>query len=151
MDTIVARLFRHSDLAGIIAVVMVVVMMIIPLPSELISVMVTLNIATALSIIAATMYVRRALEFASFPSLLLLTTLFRLAINVSVTRLVLVHGEAGSVIHAFGSFVVGGNLVVGQQPFFSGLFLHRFHVDAFPIVVDLDDDVVAFIVSLEGK
>ena len=117
MDSFVARLLRHSDLAGIIAVVMVVVMMIVPLPSALISLLVTLNIAMALTIIAATMYVRRALEFAAFPSLLLLTTLFRLAINVSVTRLVLVHGEAGSVIHAFGSFVVGGNLVVGLVVF----------------------------------
>ncbi len=59
----------------------------------------------------------RSLDFASFPSLLLLTTLFRLAINVSVTRLVLLHGDAGGVIHAFGSFVVGGNLVVGLVVF----------------------------------
>ncbi|HKI90714.1 MAG TPA: flagellar biosynthesis protein FlhA, partial [Gaiellaceae bacterium] len=117
MDSFVGKLLRHSDLAGIVAVVLVVVMMIVPLPSALISILVTLNIATALSIIAATMYVKRTLEFAAFPSLLLLTTLFRLAINVSVTRLVLVHGEAGSVIHAFGSFVVGGNLVVGLVVF----------------------------------
>jgi flagellar biosynthesis protein FlhA len=117
VDSLAARLLRHSDLAGIVAVVVVVVMMIVPLPSALISLLVTMNIAAALSIIAATMYVKRALDFASFPSLLLLTTLFRLAINVSVTRLVLVHGEAGSVIHAFGSFVVGGNLVVGLVVF----------------------------------
>ena len=117
MDSFVGKLLRHSDLAGIVAVVLVVVMMIVPLPSALISILVTLNIATALSVIVATMYVKRALEFAAFPSLLLLTTLFRLAINVSVTRLVLVHGEAGSVIHAFGSFVVGGNLVVGLVVF----------------------------------
>jgi flagellar biosynthesis protein FlhA len=117
VDAVAGRFLRHSDLAGIVAVVLVVVMMIVPLPSALISILVTLNIAAALSIIAATMYVPRTLDFASFPSLLLLTTLFRLAINVSVTRLVLVHGEAGSVIHAFGSFVVGGNLVVGLVVF----------------------------------
>src|SRR5438132_13024911 len=92
-------------------------MMIIPLPSGLLSMLITLNIAGALAIIVSTMYVRRALDFASFPSLLLLTTLFRLAINVSVTRLVLVHGDAGRVIKAFGSFVVGGNLVVGLVVF----------------------------------
>ncbi len=63
------------------------------------------------------MYVPRALDFAAFPSLLLLTTLFRLAINVSVTRLILLHGDAGDVIHAFGSFVVGGNVVVGLVVF----------------------------------
>src|SRR6266478_418115 len=107
------RLLKHSDLAGVAAVLLVVVMMIIPLPSGLLSLLITLNIAGALAIIVSTMYVKRALDFAVFPSLLLLTTLFRLAINVSVTRLVLVHGEAGSVIKAFGSFVIGGNLVVG--------------------------------------
>jgi len=111
------RLLRHADLAGVVAVVMVVVMMIVPLPSGLLSLLVAMNIAGALAIIASTMYVPRALDFAAFPSLLLLTTLFRLAINVSVTRLVLVRGDAGSVIHAFGSFVVGGNLVVGLVVF----------------------------------
>ena len=60
---------------------------------------------------------QRALDFAAFPALLLLTTLFRLAINISVTRLILTKGDAGSVIHAFGSFVVGGNLVVGLVVF----------------------------------
>jgi len=111
------RLLKHSDLAGVVAVVLVVVMMIVPLPSGLLSLLVAMNIAGALAIIASTMYVPRALDFAAFPSLLLLTTLFRLAINVSVTRLVLVRGDAGSVIHAFGSFVVGGNLVVGLVVF----------------------------------
>jgi flagellar biosynthesis protein FlhA len=117
MDGLMQRLMKYSDLAAVVAVVVVVVMMIVPLPSPLLSMLITMNIAGALAIIASTMYVSKALEFASFPSLLLLTTLFRLAINVSVTRLVLVHGEAGSVIHAFGSFVVGGNVVVGLVVF----------------------------------
>jgi flagellar biosynthesis protein FlhA len=68
-------------------------------------------------ILITTMYVPRALDFAAFPSLLLLTTLFRLGINISVTRLVLLHGDAGGVIHAFGSFVVGGNVLVGMVVF----------------------------------
>ena len=63
------------------------------------------------------MYTQDALELSIFPSLLLFTTLFRLAINVSVTRLILLHGDAGSVIQAFGSFVVGGNVVVGLVVF----------------------------------
>jgi flagellar biosynthesis protein FlhA len=117
VDAIATRLLRHSDLAAVVAVVLVVVMMIVPLPSALLSLLVAMNIAGALAIIASTMYVERALDFAAFPSLLLLTTLYRLAINVSVTRLVLVRGDAGSVIHAFGSFVVGGNLVVGLVVF----------------------------------
>jgi len=111
------RLLRHSDLVAALAVVLVVVMMVVPLPAFLIDFVVTLNIAGGLAILVATMYVGRALDFASFPALLLLTTLFRLAINVSVTRLILLDGEAGAVIHAFGSFVVGGNLVVGLVVF----------------------------------
>src|SRR3954468_21346929 len=97
---------------------MVVVMMVVPLPSALLDLIITLNIASALAIVISTMYVPRALDFAAFPSLLLFTTLMRLAINVSVTRLILLKGDAGGVIHAFGNFVVGGNLVVGLVIFF---------------------------------
>src|SRR6201989_803615 len=92
---------------------MVVVMMVVPLPAALLDLVITLNIAGALAIVVSTMYVPKAVDFAAFPSLLLFTTLLRLAINVSVTRLILLHGDAGNVIHAFGHFVVGGNLVVG--------------------------------------
>ncbi len=88
-------------------------MLVVPLPSALLSLLITVNIAAALTIVAATMYLGKALDFASFPSLLLLTTMFRLAINVSVTRLILTSGNAGSVVKAFGEFVVGGNVVVG--------------------------------------
>src|SRR5262245_8621913 len=92
-------------------------MMLVPLPAPLLDLLITINIGSALVILITTMYVPRALDFAAFPSLLLLTTLLRLAINVSVTRLILLHGEAGGVIHAFGSFVVGGNVVVGLVVF----------------------------------
>jgi len=111
------RLMAHADLLAAVAVVMVVVMMIIPLPPGLIDLFITLNIASAITIVVATLYVPRALDFASFPSLLLLTTMFRLAINVSVTRQILLHGDGGSVVKAFGSFVVGGNVVVGLVVF----------------------------------
>jgi flagellar biosynthesis protein FlhA len=74
---------------------------------------ITLNIAAALAILVSTLYMNKALELSSFPSLLLLTTMFRLAINVSVTRLVLLEGDAGHLVEAFGKFVVGGNVVVG--------------------------------------
>ncbi len=113
-----ARLLKHSDLAAAVVVVVVVVMMVVPLPTALVDLAIALNISGALAILVASMYVPSALDFASFPSLLLLTTLVRLAINVSVTRLVLLHADAGGVIHAFGSFVVGGNLVVGLVVFF---------------------------------
>src|SRR5919202_784784 len=101
------RLMKHTDLLAAGAVVLVVVMMIIPLPPAVIDLAITLNISVALAIVTATLYLPKALDFAAFPSLLLLTTLFRLAINVSVTRLVLLHGDAGHVVQAFGNFVVG--------------------------------------------
>jgi flagellar biosynthesis protein FlhA len=111
------KLLAHADLVAAVAVVMVVVMMIVPLPPGLIDLFITLNIASAITIVVATLYVPRALDFAAFPSLLLLTTMFRLAINVSVTRQILLHGDGGSVVKAFGSFVVGGNVVVGLVVF----------------------------------
>jgi flagellar biosynthesis protein FlhA len=109
----VKALLRHMDLLAAVAVVLVVSMLVIPLPSPLIDMFITLNISGALAIVVATMYLEKPLEFSSFPSLLLITTMFRLAINVSVTRLILTHGNAGSVVSAFGQFVVGGNVVVG--------------------------------------
>jgi len=104
---------RLQDLSVAVGVVIVVVMLIIPLPTLFIDLLVAANITLALLLLLSTMYVPRALDLAAFPSLLLLTTLLRLGINVSVTRLILLHGDAGDMIHAFGTFVVGGNLIVG--------------------------------------
>ncbi|HEX5225021.1 MAG TPA: flagellar biosynthesis protein FlhA [Solirubrobacteraceae bacterium] len=109
----VRRLLRHTDMLAAVAVVMVVTMLVVPLPAPVLDLLITVNISAALTIVAATMYLGRPLDFASFPSLLLLTTMFRLAINVSVTRLILTTGDAGSVVKAFGAFVVSGNVVVG--------------------------------------
>jgi flagellar biosynthesis protein FlhA len=109
----VRKLLKHTDLLAAVGVVMVVTMLVIPLPSALLDFCITMNISGALAIVVATMYINKALEFSSFPTLLLLTTMFRLAINVSVTRLVLTKGNAGSVVADFGQFVVGGNVVVG--------------------------------------
>jgi flagellar biosynthesis protein FlhA len=114
MNTALLRkLTRHTDLLAAGGVVLVVVMMVVPLPPMLLDLFITLNISAALAIVVSTMYLNKALEFSAFPSLLLLTTLFRLAINVSVTRLILLEGDAGHVVKAFGDFVVGGNVVVG--------------------------------------
>jgi flagellar biosynthesis protein FlhA len=113
MDRTVRTLLKHTDLLAAVGVVLVVAMLVIPLPSALIDLMITLNISGALAIVVATMYINKALEFSAFPTLLLLTTMFRLAINVSVTRLVLTTGNAGSVVRDFGQFVVGGNVVIG--------------------------------------
>src|SRR3954454_632873 len=117
MNAAMEKLSKYTDLLGAGAIVLVVVMMIVPLPPQLLDLFISLNISAALAILVATLYMPRALDFAAFPSLLLITTLFRLAFNVSVTRLVLLHGDAGNVVSAFGKFVVGGNVVVGLVVF----------------------------------
>jgi flagellar biosynthesis protein FlhA len=117
MEATMGRLTKHTDLLAAGAVVLVVIMMIIPLPPALVDLCISLNISAALAIVVTTLYLPTALDFSAFPSLLLLTTLFRLAINVSVTRLVLLHGDAGGVVKSFGQFVVGGNVVVGLVVF----------------------------------
>jgi flagellar biosynthesis protein FlhA len=112
-DGAIARLLKHTDLLAAVAVVMIVTMLVIPLPPFFLDLLITVNISAGLAIVVATMYLNKALEFSVFPSLLLLTTMFRLAINVSVTRLILSTGDAGSVVKAFGNFVVGGNVIIG--------------------------------------
>ncbi len=110
-------LTRYSDLALAALVVSIVGMMIIPLPTLLLDLLISLNIAVAVTLLLISIYVTEALRIATFPTLLLLTTLFRLALEVSATRLILLKGDAGEVIHAFGNFVVAGNLVVGAVIF----------------------------------
>lgn len=104
---------NYSDLMLAAVVALIVGTMIVPLPTLLLDLLITINIAAALTLLLITIYVSDSLKIATFPSLLLLTTLFRLAIEVSATRLILLKANAGQVIHAFGSFVVAGNLVVG--------------------------------------
>jgi type III secretion protein V len=108
---------RYSDIALALLVAVIVGMMIVPLPTFVLDLFVTLNIAAAVSLLLVAIYVSEALRIATFPSLLLITTLFRLAIEVSATRLILLKANAGQVIYAFGNFVVAGNLVVGAVVF----------------------------------
>lgn len=107
------RAQRLSQYVVPVGVIMIIVMMVVPLPTVLLDLLIALNITAALLILLVSMYVRRPLDFSVFPSLLLVATLFRLALNISATRLVLLDGFAGKVIDAFGHFVVGGSLVVG--------------------------------------
>ena len=95
------------------AVLLVVTMMVVPLPGALLDLLLATNLAIAVMILLASMNVERPLDFSSFPSLLLVATLFRLGLNVSSTRLILAHGDAGAVIHAFGSFVIAGSVIIG--------------------------------------
>jgi type III secretion protein V len=113
-----SRLSPYSGLAVTTLVALSVGMMIVPLPTFLLDLAISLNIAIAVTMLLLAIHVGDALRIATFPSLLLLTTLFRLSIEVSATRLILLKANAGEVIHAFGSFVVAGNLVVGVVVFF---------------------------------
>jgi flagellar biosynthesis protein FlhA len=99
------------------AVIAIVVMLVIPLPTPLLDALISLNITVAVIIMLMTMHVQRPMEFSAFPSVLLVATLFRLALNVSASRLILLHAYAGTVIESFGHFVVGGSLVVGLVVF----------------------------------
>jgi len=115
--TSLGRLTKYSDILVAGLVVLILVMMVVPLPAFLLDALLVFNITCSLVILLLTMYTQDALEFSSFPSMLLIATLFRLALNVSSTRLILLHGYAGRVIEAFGNFVVGGNYVVGMVVF----------------------------------
>ena len=110
-------LTRYADLALAGLVVSIVGMMIVPLPTPLLDLLISVNIAAAVTLLLVAIYVSDALKIATFPTLLLLTTLFRLALEVSATRLILLRADAGEVIRAFGNFVVAGNLVVGAVIF----------------------------------
>ncbi|HVI21098.1 MAG TPA: flagellar biosynthesis protein FlhA, partial [Bacillus sp. (in: firmicutes)] len=100
-----------------VSVIMIVAMLIIPLPTWLLSILLILNISVALLVLLTSMSLIEPLQFSVFPTLLLLLTLFRLGLNVSTTRAILTHGDAGGVVETFGSFVVGGNLIVGMVVF----------------------------------
>jgi len=100
------------------AVIGVVAMMVVPLPSVVLDLLLSVNIAAGVLILLSSLNARRVLDLASFPSILLLATLFRLGLNVSTTRQILGSGSAGSVITSFGQSVVGGSLVVGLVVFF---------------------------------
>jgi type III secretion protein V len=112
-----AALVRHADLLLAGVVVAIVAMMVVPLPTPLLDLLLSVNIAAAVTLLLVSLYVSDALKIATFPALLLITTLFRLALEISATRLILLHADAGEVIHAFGNFVVAGNLVVGAVIF----------------------------------
>ncbi len=104
---------RHGEILVVVGIVSVVGLLVFPLPPVLLDLLLALSIASSLLIFLVALYTDRALDFSSFPTILLLLTLYRLALNVSSTRLILGHGEAGKVIESFGEFVIGGNYAVG--------------------------------------
>ncbi|GIO26168.1 flagellar biosynthesis protein FlhA [Ornithinibacillus bavariensis] len=104
---------KARDLSVLIGVILVIVMLVIPLPGWLLSVLILINIILALIVLLVSMNTLEPLQFSVFPTLLLLLTLFRLALNVSTTRSILSNAEAGGVVDTFGSFVIGNNPLVG--------------------------------------
>ena len=107
------NLKKNSDVLVAFGVLGIVLMIIIPLPSALLDVLLAFNITLSALIIMITMFTTNVLQLSVFPTLLLVTTLFRLGLNISSTRLILSQGSAGKIIEAFGNFVIGGNYVVG--------------------------------------
>ncbi len=108
---------RYSDLLLVVAIIAIVAMMVLPLPAWLINVLVAINIAVGVILLLLGVYIASPLEFSAFPSVLLLTTLFRLSVSIATTRMILLHGEGGHIIDTFGKTVAGGNLVVGLVVF----------------------------------
>ncbi|QZY56766.1 flagellar biosynthesis protein FlhA [Crassaminicella profunda] len=104
---------KFGDIVVSLAVIAVIIIIIIPIPLVAVDILLSLNISLSMLILLIAIYNKEPLEFAVFPSMLLLTTLFRLSLNISTTRYILSNGNAGDVIEAFGQFVVGGNAVVG--------------------------------------
>jgi type III secretion protein V len=107
----------RNDIVLAVMIVAIIFMMILPLPTLLVDVLIGLNMTLSAVLLMVAMYLPTPLAFSSFPSVLLVTTLFRLGISIATTRLILLQGDAGSIIDTFGNFVVGGNLVVGLVVF----------------------------------
>ncbi|MET3697968.1 flagellar biosynthesis protein FlhA [Bacillus oleivorans] len=155
---------RAKDISVFIGVILIVAMLIIPLPGWLLSVLIIINITLALVVLLTAMNNKEPLELAIFPSLLLILTLFRLALNVSTTRAILAHGDAGQVVETFGTFVVGNNVLVGLVVFLILIIIQfvvitkgservsevaaRFTLDAMPgKQMSIDADLNAGIIS----
>lgn len=118
MKSLRVILGKNSDLALVIGVVLILMILFAPIPSPLLDLLFIVNFAFALTILLLTFYVARPVDFSTFPSLLLVATLFRLSLNIAATRLILSEAQAGEVIAAIGSFVVQGNFVIGLIVFF---------------------------------
>ncbi len=124
MNALQARLHQlvlaatsRNDIVLAVMLVAITFMMILPLPTWLVDVLVGVNMTLSALLLMVAMYLPSPLAFSSFPSVLLVTTLFRLGISIATTRLILLEGDAGHIIQTFGNFVVGGNLVVGLVVF----------------------------------
>lgn len=116
-DRALSLVSKSSDLMLAIIVVAIIMMLIFPVPPDVIDILISVNLAVSISLLFVALYIQKAVQLSIFPSLLLITTLYRLGVNISSTRQILLHHNAGRIIHAFGTFVVGGNYVVGGVVF----------------------------------
>lgn len=103
----------RQDIVLAVLLLLAVFMMIVPLPTGLVDMLITINLTISIVLLMMALYIREPLEFSTFPAILLITTLFRLALTISTTRLILLQADAGEIIYTFGNFAVGGNLGVG--------------------------------------
>ncbi|MCU7369208.1 type III secretion system export apparatus subunit SctV [Pantoea stewartii] len=117
LNKIAISAMHRSEIFGAVFALALVFMLIVPLPLGLIDMLIAVNICLSSLLIVLAMYLPKPLAFSTFPAVLLLTTMFRLALSISVTRQILVQQDAGHVVEAFGNFVVGGNLAVGMVMF----------------------------------
>lgn len=157
-------MMKTKDIAVLLSVILIVAMLVIPFPPWMLSFLIITNITLALLVLLTSMNVNEPLQFSIFPSLLLLLTLFRLGLNVSTTRSILSKGDAGGVVETFGTFVVGGNILVGLVVFFILIVIQfivitkgaervsevaaRFTLDAMPgKQMSIDADLNAGIIS----
>jgi type III secretion protein V len=111
--TLLLNVARRGDLAFALLVVVAVMMMIIPLPTALVDVLIACNIAASTLILLVAFYIKRATDLSSLPTIVLMAALFRIALSITTTRLILLQGDAGETVEAFGTFVIGGNVAVG--------------------------------------
>jgi len=113
LTALLAKLAKRQDLVLAVMLVLAVFMMILPLPTAVVDVLIAFNLTLSLILLMVAVYLREPLEFSAFPSVLLITTLYRLSLTISTARLILLQHDAGDIVYTFGNFVVAGNLAVG--------------------------------------
>lgn len=113
INGVLLKIAQRAEVMGAVVIMAIVFIFIVPLPTWLVDILIALNICISCLLIVLALYLPGPLAFSSFPSILLLTTMFRLALSIATTRLILLEQDAGDIVEAFGNFVVGGNLAVG--------------------------------------
>ena len=113
INKVFSAIGQRKDVMLAILLVSIIVLIILPMPTLLVDILIATNMGLSAILLMTSIYLKSPLEFSTFPSVLLITTLFRLALSITTTRLILLQGDAGAIVYTFGNFVVGGNLIVG--------------------------------------